>query len=85
MRRGARSPLLDAALVVVALIWIGPYLWMLSTSFKTLPEIVQAPAYPLPASLNTEAYAEVLTSELKMNLLRPATGATTTGSFSCSR
>jgi len=62
MRRGARSPLLDAALVVVALIWIGPYLWMLSTSFKTLPEIVQAPAYPLPASLNTEAYAEVLTS-----------------------
>ncbi len=48
-----------AVLVVVGLLWVGPYLWMVSTSLKTLPEIVSAPAYPLPAALETEAYREV--------------------------
>ncbi len=43
----------------VALVWLGPYLWMVSTSLKTLPEIVAAPAYPLPSSLELGAYQEV--------------------------
>ena len=45
--RGAQGLLL----LVAALVWVGPYLWMVATSFKTLPEIVAAPAYPLPSSL----------------------------------
>ena len=53
------SAALHALLLVAALLWIGPYLWMVSTSLKTLPEIVRAPAYPLPASFNTAAYREV--------------------------
>jgi sn-glycerol 3-phosphate transport system permease protein len=35
---------------------------MVSTSLKTLPELVAAPAYPLPASVNLDAYREVLTT-----------------------
>jgi sn-glycerol 3-phosphate transport system permease protein len=46
--------------LLVALVWVGPYLWMVSTSLKTLPEITKAPAYPLPASLDLAAYKTVL-------------------------
>jgi len=49
-----------AALVLVALAWLGPYAWMTLTSFKTLPEIVNAPAYPLPAAIQLGAYREVV-------------------------
>jgi sn-glycerol 3-phosphate transport system permease protein len=49
-----------ATLVVVALLWLGPYAWMTLTSLKTLPEIVSAPTYPLPAALEWGAYREVL-------------------------
>ena len=50
------------ALGVVALVWLLPYLWMVVTSFKTLPEIVAAPTAPLPSGLHLEAYREVLRS-----------------------
>ena len=46
-------------IAVAATLWIGPYLWMVSTSFKTLPELLQAPLSPLPATLRGDAYAEV--------------------------
>jgi sn-glycerol 3-phosphate transport system permease protein len=49
----------DLGLLGVALIWLAPYAWMVSTSFKTLPEIVRAPTAPLPSGLNLEAYSEV--------------------------
>ncbi len=48
-------------LAVVALLWLGPYAWMTITSLKSLDEIVQAPAYPLPHSPNLDAYREVMT------------------------
>jgi sn-glycerol 3-phosphate transport system permease protein len=47
-------------LVAVALLWLGPYAWMVLTSLRTLPEIVAAPAWPLPKSVQFEAYREVL-------------------------
>ena len=46
-------------LVIVALLWLGPYAWMTLTSFKTLPEIVEAPLAPLPRAFQGEAYREV--------------------------
>ncbi len=49
-------------LFAAALVWLAPYLWMVSTSFKTLPEIVAAPAYPLPSSLQWGAYEEVFST-----------------------
>ncbi len=48
------------ALVAVAMLWVGPYLWMVSTSFKTLDEIVAAPTHPLPSALRFDAYREVM-------------------------
>jgi sn-glycerol 3-phosphate transport system permease protein len=50
------------ALFGVALLWLLPYLWMVITSLKTLPEIVAAPAAPLPSGLNLQAYGEVVRS-----------------------
>ncbi|MDC0749103.1 carbohydrate ABC transporter permease [Polyangium mundeleinium] len=49
-------------LVVVALLWVGPYAWMVLTSLRTLPEIVAAPAWPIPKSIQFDAYREVLTA-----------------------
>ena len=43
---------------VAALAWIFPYTWMVLTSFKTLPEIVQRP-FALPARFDLGAYREV--------------------------
>lgn len=57
---GARALVSKAALVGAALLWLGPYAWMTLTSLRTLPEIVRAPAYPLPSSLQLGAYREVL-------------------------
>jgi sn-glycerol 3-phosphate transport system permease protein len=49
-----------AVLVIVALVWLGPYAWMTLTSFKTLPEIVEAPLAPLPHAFQLDAYREVV-------------------------
>lgn len=62
--RTLRNPLsegaLNVALGLAAAVWLLPYLWMLTTSLKTLPEIVRAPTAPLPSGLNFGAYAAVL-------------------------
>ncbi len=52
----------NLVLLLIGLVWLLPYAWMLSTSFKTLPEIVQAPAAPLPSGLSLEAYETALAS-----------------------
>jgi sn-glycerol 3-phosphate transport system permease protein len=49
-------------LVLVAVVWLGPYAWMVLTSLKTLPEILAAPAYPVPAAVQFDAYREVLSA-----------------------
>lgn len=60
---GAASPIwINTLLALVALVWLLPYAWMLSTSFKTLPDIVRAPTAPLPSGLSLEAYSAVLES-----------------------
>jgi sn-glycerol 3-phosphate transport system permease protein len=54
-----------AARLLVALaatLWIGPYIWMVLTSLKTLPELLRSPQSPLPESLTLAAYREVWTS-----------------------
>ncbi len=55
LRMGGR-----ALLVAVGLLWLLPYLWMVVTSLKTLPEIVRAPTAPLPSGLSLEAYEAAL-------------------------
>lgn len=58
MVRGLRA----VALSFVALLWVAPYLWMTLTSFKTLDDIVRAPAWPIPSPFSGAAYQEVFTS-----------------------
>lgn len=58
----ARAAISTTVLIVVALLWVGPYVWMTLTSLRTLPEIVSAPAYPLPSSVQFGAYREVLSA-----------------------
>jgi sn-glycerol 3-phosphate transport system permease protein len=58
MSRAGRPVLAPALAAVVALAWVLPYGWMILTSFKTLPEIVQRPL-ALPAHLDFGAYREV--------------------------
>ena len=62
--RTLRAPLRDSVvnvlLCLAALVWLLPYLWMLTTSLKTLPEIVRAPTAPLPSGLELGAYRAVL-------------------------
>lgn len=62
MTRRAVDRLVGLALVLVALVWVGPYLWMVSTSFKSLDELVRAPAWPIPSALRFDAYREVFSS-----------------------
>ena len=59
--RGARAGS-GFGLVVVGAVWLVPYAWMVLTSLKTLPEIVETPAYPLPRGVDLGAYHEVLTT-----------------------
>jgi sn-glycerol 3-phosphate transport system permease protein len=58
VRRGAST----ALLVAVAILWVGPYLWMALTSFKTLNEILASPTAPLPETWSLGAYREVFRS-----------------------
>jgi sn-glycerol 3-phosphate transport system permease protein len=56
---GARRAISAGVLLLVAILWLGPYAWMTLTSLKTLPDIVKAPASPLPSSIQFGAYREV--------------------------
>jgi sn-glycerol 3-phosphate transport system permease protein len=40
-------------------LWVGPYLWMLLTSLKTLPELLHDPGAFLPRQPSLAAYREV--------------------------
>jgi sn-glycerol 3-phosphate transport system permease protein len=51
-----------AVLLVVGAVWLVPYAWMTVTSLKTLPEIVQAPSWPIPQRFQLDAYREVFRS-----------------------
>lgn len=53
---------IDLALLLAASVWLVPYAFMLSTSLKSLPELLRAPTAPLPASPTLAAYAAVFAS-----------------------
>jgi sn-glycerol 3-phosphate transport system permease protein len=53
---------LDVLLLLAASVWIVPYAFMLSTSLKSLPELLRAPTAPLPVSPTLSAYRAVFDS-----------------------
>ena len=61
--KGALRPLAGrVGLLLISAVWLLPYLWMLVTSLKSLPEIVQAPLRPWPANPTLDAYRAALAS-----------------------
>ena len=48
-----------ALLVLIALVEVTPYLWMVSTSLKSLPEVIAFPPTLLPSEAMWSNYAEV--------------------------
>jgi sn-glycerol 3-phosphate transport system permease protein len=48
-----------ALALAAAAAWVFPYVWMVGTSFKTLPEIVAHPTALFPEHFNLAAYREV--------------------------
>jgi sn-glycerol 3-phosphate transport system permease protein len=60
VRRGRAGSLgVSGLAAIAAAIWVVPYALMVSTSFKTLPDIVAHPTAPLPAHVDLGAYREV--------------------------
>ena len=55
----AQRVVLYPILTVVGAIWLGPYLWMVLGSFKSLKDILDAPLAPLPSTFQLEAYRQV--------------------------
>lgn len=53
--------LIHIALILGTLFMVIPFVWMVLTSFKTLPESIQAPPKIMPKSFNLKSYSDVLT------------------------
>ena len=53
--------LIHIALIIGTLFMVIPFIWMVLTSFKTLPESIQVPPKIMPQSFNLKSYSDVLT------------------------
>ena len=53
--------LIHIALIIGTLFMVIPFIWMVLTSFKTLPESIQVPPKIMPKSFNLKSYSVVLT------------------------
>lgn len=62
MKSRSLSWLARSGLILVSLVWLTPYLWMLVTSLKSLPELLRAPLAPLPQRPTLEGYRDALTA-----------------------
>lgn len=88
-RRLGKPLLIYAILVPMAIIFAFPFLWMILTSFKTMPEINSYPISWLPSSLQWSNYVDAFTlylpfPQLVLNTLLVATLVIVGTLFSCS-
>lgn len=60
MKRG--QIMVRGVLLLVSMVWLGPYAWMVLGSFKSLQDMVAAPAAPLPTAFRLDAYRQVFDS-----------------------
>ena len=58
---GNKKILIHIALILGTLFMVIPFVWMVLTSFKTLPESIQVPPKIMPKSFNLKSYSDVLT------------------------
>jgi multiple sugar transport system permease protein len=59
-----------AALVLLTLVFVAPLLWMLSTSFKTIPESTRWPLSWIPREFSTEGYSTIFNTTSQTPVLR---------------
>lgn len=59
-----------AALILITLVFVGPLLWMISTSFKTNPETTQWPLSWIPREFSVEGYRELFNATSETPVLR---------------
>lgn len=57
-KRRAGAVLLHVVLVVVGLLFVFPFIWMILTSFKTLPQLLKAPLSLLPQPFTFQNYVD---------------------------
>jgi multiple sugar transport system permease protein len=61
-RVAARRAVLTGLMVVIALLWLTPAVWVLVTSLKLTPDIIRTPPEWIPWPATLEHYGEVLFS-----------------------
>jgi multiple sugar transport system permease protein len=61
-RSAARRTALTGVMVMLALLWLSPAVWMLVTSLKFTPDIIRLPPEWIPWPATLEHYGEVLLS-----------------------
>ncbi|PLS82187.1 MAG: carbohydrate ABC transporter permease [Actinobacteria bacterium] len=59
-----------AFLILLTLVFVGPLVWMLSTSFKPNPETTQMPPSWIPRTFSTEGYGTVFNTSSQTPVLR---------------
>ncbi len=59
MKRGRGHLAVYGALLLVSIVWVGPYVWMVLGSFKSLQDMLAAPTAPLPTVFRLDAYRQV--------------------------
>lgn len=65
-----RKVLLYAVLILLTLVFVGPLVWMVLTSFKTNQGAVQMPPEWIPNPFSTEGYSTVFYSETRTPVVR---------------
>lgn len=70
LAKRAKVILLYIALILLTGIFIGPLVWMLTTSFKTNAGAVQMPPSWIPDPFSTEGYSTIFYSETRTPVLR---------------
>ena len=59
-----------AFLILLTLVFVGPLVWMISTSFKPNPETTQMPPSWIPRAFSTEGYGTIFNTTSQTPVLR---------------
>lgn len=58
MRKLSKAATSSGLLIVIGLIWLSPFLWMVSTSFKPSPEIYRVPLHWIPEDATIQNFID---------------------------
>src|SRR4051794_25104341 len=67
----ARQVLLVVVSLTIAILWLAPALWAISTSLKTTPDLIRPIPYWIPQPFTLSNYVAVFSSTRAGTILRP--------------